>query len=116
VAGGPRNQLHAALHVSLNNEKTVVGTVQCPGVCRSHHQVAIRCCVTNPSLRHQATQRAEQVAYDKSLRPGLVQGWQVGSNVGSRLRGNRQTKNLALPFTVDRKTLHDPLGPFTNSL
>ena len=31
-------------------------------------------------------------------------------------RGNSQTKNLALAFTADRKTMHDKLSLYTNSI
>jgi putative salt-induced outer membrane protein YdiY len=60
---------------------------------------------------------AEEAAYEKSLRPGMMEGWNVGANVGFALtRGNSQTKNLALAFTADRKTLHDHVGMYTNSV
>ena len=52
----------------------------------------------------------EQAAYEKSLHPGLLQGWNGGSNIGFALtRGNSQTKNLAVAFDAARKTLHDGL-------
>ena len=60
---------------------------------------------------------AEQAAYEKSLHPGLLEGWKGGANVGFGLtRGNSQTKNLDIAFTADRKTLHDHLGLYTNSV
>ena len=31
-------------------------------------------------------------------------------------RGNSETSNLAIAFTADRKTLHDHLGLYTNSV
>ena len=52
----------------------------------------------------------EQEAYEKSLHPGLLQGWNGGSNIGFALtRGNSQTKNLAVAFDAARKTLHDDI-------
>jgi putative salt-induced outer membrane protein YdiY len=60
---------------------------------------------------------AEETAYEKSLHPGLLQGWNGGTNVGFALtRGNSQTKNLALAFTATRATLHDKLGLYANSV
>ncbi len=60
---------------------------------------------------------AEESAYEKSRHPGLLEGWQGGANVGFALtRGNSQTKNLALAFTAQRKTLDDKLGLYANTV
>ncbi|MBV9574107.1 MAG: DUF481 domain-containing protein [Acidobacteriales bacterium] len=60
---------------------------------------------------------AQEADYEKSLHPGLLQGWVGGANVGFALtRGNSQTKNLSLAFTGDRKTLHDEIALYTNSV
>jgi len=60
---------------------------------------------------------AEQSAYEKSLHPGLRDNWDGGATVGFGLtRGNSETKNLALAFTADRKTLHDKLSLYANSI
>lgn len=57
----------------------------------------------------------EQSAYEKSLRPGFRENWDGGATVGFALtRGNSQTKNLALAFDANRKTLHDKLSLYTN--
>ena len=72
------------------------------------------------SPRHQSPKylaRRKQAAYEKSLHPGLLEGWQGGANVGFGLtRGNSQTKNLALAFTADRKGWNDKLSLYTNSI
>lgn len=105
------------LHVNLSGGKTVVGTVT-----TSDGNLAIATSnagtVTEPKASvTQLFGEAEQAAYEKSLRPGLLEGWKGGANVGFALtRGNSQTKNLALAFTADRKTLHDHLGMYTNSV
>lgn len=58
---------------------------------------------------------AEQSAYEKSLHPGFRENWDGGATVGFALtRGNSQTKNLALAFDANRKTLHDKLSLYTN--
>ncbi|HEX3352312.1 MAG TPA: DUF481 domain-containing protein [Terriglobales bacterium] len=106
----------APLHVSLSNGQTVVGTVT-----TSDDTVAV---VTSTGTVNQPKasvtkllSEAEQAAYDKSLHPGLLEGWQGGANVGFALtRGNSQTKNLALAFNADRKGWHDKLSLYTNSV
>jgi hypothetical protein len=60
---------------------------------------------------------AEQAAYDKSLHPGLLHGWNGGINVGFALaRGNSQTENLAVAFNVTHPTLHDKITMYTSSI
>ena len=106
----------APLHVSLSNGQTVVGTVT-----TSDDTVAV---VTSTGTVSQPKasvtkllSEAEQAAYDKSLHPGLLEGWQGGTNVGFALtRGNSQTKSLALAFNADRKGWHDKLSLYTNSV
>lgn len=59
----------------------------------------------------------EQAAYDQAQHPGWRQNWEGGANVGFALtRGNSETKNLALGFTADRKTLNDKLGLYATSV
>jgi putative salt-induced outer membrane protein YdiY len=54
--------------------------------------------------------QADQAAYEKSLHPGLLQGWAGGGNFGLALaRGNSDTTNIALGFNADRKTTTDNL-------
>jgi putative salt-induced outer membrane protein YdiY len=51
---------------------------------------------------------ADQAAYEKSLHPGMLEGWTGGGNVGFALaRGNSQTTNLALGVNALRKTNTD---------
>lgn len=60
---------------------------------------------------------AEQSAYEQSLNPGFRENWDAGATVGFALtRGNSQTKNLALAFNANRKTLHDKLSLYVNSV
>jgi len=60
---------------------------------------------------------AEQTVYDRSLNPGWWDNWAGGANVGFALtRGNSQSKNLALAFNANRKTLHDKLALYANSV
>ena len=51
---------------------------------------------------------ADQAAYEKSLHPGMLEGWNGGGNFGFALaRGNSETTNLALGFNALRKTTKD---------
>ena len=60
---------------------------------------------------------AEQAAYEKSLHPGLLEGWNGGLNLGFALtRGNSETKNLNIAFNAVRKGFHDKLTLYTNSI
>jgi putative salt-induced outer membrane protein len=59
----------------------------------------------------------EQTAYEKSLHPGLLQGWNGGLNLGFALtRGNSETKNLNIAFNAVRTGFHDKLLLYTNSI
>jgi putative salt-induced outer membrane protein len=59
----------------------------------------------------------EEAAYEKSLHPSLLQGWVGGANIGFALTGgNSETKNLAIAFTADRKTSHDEIALYTNTI
>jgi len=60
---------------------------------------------------------AEQAAYEKSLHPGLLEGWNGGVNLGFAVtRGNSETKNLNIAFNATRKGFHDKLILYTNSI
>jgi putative salt-induced outer membrane protein len=60
---------------------------------------------------------AEQAAYDKSLHPGLLHGWNGGANVGFSLaRGNSETDNLALAFNAVHPTLNDKITLYATSI
>jgi putative salt-induced outer membrane protein YdiY len=59
----------------------------------------------------------EQQAYEKSLRPGLMQGWNGGLNLGFALtRGNSETKNLNVAFNAVRTGFHDKLLLYETSI
>jgi hypothetical protein len=61
--------------------------------------------------------RAEQTAYEKSLHPGLLQGWNGGLNLGFALtRGNSETKNLNIAFNAVRTGFRDKLLLYTTSI
>jgi putative salt-induced outer membrane protein YdiY len=105
------------LYVNLANGKTVSGTVT-----TADGNLAIVTAnagtVTEPlNTVTKVFGQAEEAAYEKSLHPGLLEGWKGGSTLGFSLtRGNSETKNLAIAFLADRTTLHDHLGLYANSL
>ena len=105
------------LHVVLNDGKTLAGKVT-----TSDGNLSVVTATGGPVTEPKASVsklmgEAQQAAYEKTLHPGLLEGWQGGANVGFGLtRGNSETKNLALAFTADRKTLHDKLSLYTNSI
>lgn len=106
-----------ALHVTLANGKTVSGPVT---TADGNFAVATASSGTvNVSKGDVTSLRSdtEQTTYEKSLHPGLLQGWAGGANVGFALTaGNSQTKSLAIAFTADRKTLHDDVTLYTNTV
>ena len=60
---------------------------------------------------------AEEAAYQKTLHPTLLEGWNGGLNVGLAVtRGNSETKNLNIAFNSIRKGFHDKLTLYTNSI
>ncbi len=60
---------------------------------------------------------AEQAAYEKTLHPGLLEGWAGGVNLGFALTaGNSETKNLNIGFNGTRTGLHDKLILYETSI
>lgn len=105
------------LHVALQNGETVVGPVT---TSDENLAVATAASGTVSVPRDQVIalrSEQEQAAYEKSLHPGLLQGWTGGANVGFALTGgNSETKSLALAFTADRKTSHDEIAMYANTV
>jgi putative salt-induced outer membrane protein YdiY len=105
------------LHVVQQNGQTVVGPVATAdgnlAVTTAANGTVNVAKADVTALRNDA----EQTAYEKSLHPGLLQGWAGGANVGFALtRGNSETKNLSLAFTADRKTLTDDVALYANTV
>jgi putative salt-induced outer membrane protein len=96
------------LHVTTSDKKTVVGPVTTRD---GKIEVATKTGGTvevAPGSVAIIRNDAEQAAYDKSLHPGLLHGWNGGVNVGFSLaRGNSQTSNLALAVNAVHPTLND---------
>ena len=104
------------LHVDLKSGQALVGPVT-----TSDDTIAVTTksgTVTTPKAAVVDIRNdKEQIAYEKTQRPRLTEGWVGGANVGFALtHGNSQTKNLALAFTAERKGLKDDLALYTNSV
>jgi putative salt-induced outer membrane protein YdiY len=104
------------LNVTLG-EKTVVGPVTTNG-----DNVVVTTKTAGPVEAPKASltllrDPAEEAAYQKSLHPGFLEGWNGGLNVGFALTGgNSETKNLNVAFNAVRKGFHDKLILYTTSV
>ena len=105
------------LHVALSDGKTVVGPVSTSG---ENVVVATRTAGTVEAPKSSIkTLRSpsEEAAHEKSLHPGLAEGWNGGLNLGFALtRGNSASKNLNIAFTATRKGFKDKLILYTNTI
>ena len=105
------------LHVGLKDGKTVVGPVTTSG---GKLEVATKSGGTveaPPAEVAVIRNDAEQTAYDKSLHPGLLHGWNGGINVGFSLaRGNSETTNLALGINAIHPTENDKTTIYLTSI
>ncbi len=104
-----------SLHLVLSDGQTVVGPVSMADGAWVVASKAGRSVPVQKGSIRAVRGDAEQLAYEKSQRPGLLQGWTGGTNVGFALtHGNSQIKNLALAFSAARKTSNDKLGLYAN--
>lgn len=95
------------LVVTKTNQQTVVGTVKSDG---ADYVVATSQGPQTIAKSEVTVMRspADQAAYEKSLHPGMMEGWVGGGNFGFALaRGNSETTNVALGFDAARKTTND---------
>jgi putative salt-induced outer membrane protein len=105
------------LNVGMSGGKTVVGSVT-----TSDDKLVIATKTSGTVETPKATvtmlrSPAEQAAYEKSLHPGLGEGWNGGVNVGFAVtRGNSESKNLNLAFHATRKGFRDKLTLYENSV
>jgi putative salt-induced outer membrane protein len=105
------------LHLEMKNGQTLEGAVATSDGKFVVHSNAAGTMEAPKDEISKIRSESEQLAYDKSLHPGLLQGWAGGLNVSFALtRGNSQTKNLALAFNADRKTLRDKLSLYAASV
>jgi putative salt-induced outer membrane protein len=105
------------LHVALKNGQTVVGPITTSdGKIEVAPQSGAP--VETPKESVVAIRNdADQLAYEKALHPGLLEGWTGAAVVGFSLtRGNSQTENLSLAFNAARTTKDDKLSMYANSI
>jgi putative salt-induced outer membrane protein YdiY len=105
------------LHVALKNGQTVVGSIS-----TSDGKIAVEPASGAPveapkdsvvAIRNDA----DQLAYEKSLNPGLLDGWTGAAVVGFSLTGgNSETENLSLAFNAARTTKADKLSLYVNAI
>lgn len=107
----------AELHVTLKSGETAVGPVS---TTDDKIQVATKSGKTVEASKDEiklVRNDEEQAAYEKSLHPGLLHGWNGGANVGfSVARGNSETENLALAFNAAHPTLNDKITVYASSI
>lgn len=105
------------LHVVLSDGKTAIGPVTTSG---DNVLVATRTAGTVEAPKSSITTLrgpAEEAAHEKSLHPGLGEGWNGGLNLGFALtRGNSASKNLNIAFLATRKGFRDKLILYSNSI
>ena len=105
-----------ALHLQMQDGKAVAGVVTTSedklhvATSNGPEEIAVS---DVKSLRGETA----EAAYEKSLHPGVLEGWVTGLNLGFALtRGNSETKNLSLAFDATRQTLHDKLRAYADSV
>ena len=105
------------LHVGLKNGRTVVGSVT---TAQGKLEVGTLASGTVEAPKEDVASirnDADQLAYERSLHPGMLEGWNGGLNLGFAVtRGNSETKNLNIAFKAARKGLHDKLILYTNQI
>jgi putative salt-induced outer membrane protein YdiY len=105
------------LHLQMKDGRTLAGPVVAQGDAWKVQQRNGTTVTVSKEDVSSIRSETEQVAYAQAQHPGLLQNWEGGANFGFALtRGNSESKNLALSFTADRKTLHDKLGLYANSV
>jgi putative salt-induced outer membrane protein len=105
------------LHVALKDGQTVVGPIT---TSDGKFEVATKAGASVEAPKESVValrNDADQLAYEKALHPGLLEGWNGGAAVGFSLtRGNSQTENLSLAFNAARATKDDKLSLYTNAV
>jgi putative salt-induced outer membrane protein YdiY len=105
------------IYVSTTDRGTISGTVT-PSGSNLVVRTASASTVEVPWAAITAVRSsAGQAAYEKTLHPSLIQGWNASANIGFALaRGNSETTNLNTGFNADRKTLSDNIAVYESSI
>jgi putative salt-induced outer membrane protein len=105
------------LYLTLADGRTVSGLLNVTG-----NDVELRTTNANPisierSAIHFIRSEAEENAYQKSLYPGLLEGWTGGADASLALTsGNSETTNFALGSALSRTTLRDKISVYAASI
>ena len=107
----------APLHISTKEGQKLVGPVKTEdGKIEVATAAGGMVTVEKDAIQNMRNEQ-EEAAELRTEHPTWRQGWAGGGSVSFALtRGNSETKNLALAFTADRKTLHDHLGLYATSV
>ena len=106
-----------SLHVEAKDAKPATGTVTTEGTDLVITTADNRTVTVPKEAVVDMRSPEQQTAWERSQHPGLTQGWTGGANVGFALTaGNSETKNLALAFTADRKSVNDHVALYENSV
>jgi putative salt-induced outer membrane protein YdiY len=104
------------LHVTLGG-KSAVGPVSTSGndvVVATKTGGPVEAPISSVTLLRSP---AEQATYEKSLHPGLLEGWTGGLNLGFALTtGNSEARSLDIAFNAVRKGFHDKLTLYSNTV
>ncbi len=102
------------LHVALKGDKTAVGPVT---TTDGKLEIATKTAGTVEARKEDVKLIRDEQAYEQSVHPGLMHGWNGGVDVGfSVARGNAQTENLALAFNAIHPTLNDKITLYASSI
>lgn len=104
------------LHITTKEKKTVVGSVT---AADGKFDVSTKSGPVEVPATDIVIIRddAEETAYEKSLNPGLLHGWNGGANAGFSLaRGNSETENLALALNLVHPTEKDKITVYVSSV
>ena len=104
------------LHITTKEKKTVVGMVTAND---GTFQVSTKTGNVDVPVADIVTIRndAEEAAYEKSLHPGWLHGWNGGANAGFSLaEGNSETENLALALNLVHPTEKDKTTVYVSSV
>lgn len=105
-----------SLHIVTKEKKTIIGTVTAND---GTFQVSTKTGSVEVPVANIVTIRndAEQAAYEKSLHPGWLHGWNGGANAGFSLaEGNSETENLALALNLVHPTEKDKTTVYVSSV
>jgi preprotein translocase subunit YajC len=106
-----------ALHVTPKEGQTVVGIVKTTDAGLEVETAALGAVTVPKDAIRKIRNEEEEAAYQKLEHPRLLDNWGGGTTVSFALtRGNSETRNLALAFNAGRKTLHDHIHFYANSV